>query len=227
MFQLRIVHIVSFLRKRKLLSITGHRQDAISLNEQDARNVLVYDFRLKWGSNESIMGTRFQHRNCFLLIIHRSALFTHPLCKCISTLRVIPNRIRNHYRHSQNIQIGITMTISCGKPWMGISFASWNQKNSLPSIGASPKLSLHSRVRCWAMESTFLLHVSFGTIVVARIDQASTEEVHTQKPDLWVHMTLDKNDYKPSVPTGFQWGQVLTWHVNKLSGYYKCFITRP
>jgi hypothetical protein len=151
MFQLRIVHIVSFLRKRKLLSITGHRQDAISLNEQDARNVLVYDFRLKWGSNESIMGTRFQHRNCFLLIIHRSALFTHPLCKCISTLRVIPSR--NH--HDNIVWEALNGHLICKE----------NQKNSLPSIGAGPKLSLHSRVRCWAMEYTFRLHVSLGAIV--------------------------------------------------------------
>jgi hypothetical protein len=120
MFQLRIVHIVSFLRKRKLLSITGHRQDAISLNEQDARNVLVYDFRLKWGSNESIMGTRFQHHNCFLLIIHRSALFTHPLCKCISTLRVIQNR--NH--HENIVWEALNGHLICKE----------NQKNSLPSI---------------------------------------------------------------------------------------------
>jgi hypothetical protein len=69
MGQLHIVHIV-------LLLLTCHRQDAESLNEQDARNVLVYDFRLKWGSNESIMGTQFlQYRNCFLLIIFRWALF--------------------------------------------------------------------------------------------------------------------------------------------------------
>jgi hypothetical protein len=82
----------SFIPSKTKTPITGYRQDAESLNAQDARNVLVYNFGLKWGSNESIMGTRFQHRNCFLLIIHRSALFTHPLCKCISTLRVIPSR---------------------------------------------------------------------------------------------------------------------------------------
>jgi hypothetical protein len=37
MGQLRFVHMVSFLRKRKPLSIMGLRQDAISLIAQDAR----------------------------------------------------------------------------------------------------------------------------------------------------------------------------------------------
>jgi hypothetical protein len=167
MGQLHIVHIVLFLRKRKLL--TCHRQDAESLNEQDARNILVYDFRLKWGSNESIMGTRFlQYRNCFLLIIfrwallpiwHRSALSTHPLRKCVSTLRVIP--IGNHHETIVwEPQWASHLQGSISNPEKDL-----NQKNSLPSIGAGPKLSLHSRVRCWAMEYTFRLHVSFGAIV--------------------------------------------------------------
>jgi hypothetical protein len=102
-----------------------------------------YDFRLKWGSNESIMGTRFLsvsqllsadhlsgghcpaivHGTGLLPIWHRSTLSTHPLRKCVSTLRLSQVGIRLFVRAvckpekdlKPKEPVGVSTRISCAR----------------------------------------------------------------------------------------------------------------